>query len=96
MGKKYKPLSTKFKLEVTCITCGSRLDGAAMLSSDRPPRPRDFSLCIDCGQLAQLDEDMKLVKPDPEDLFLLMMSDRWPMIQASQELIRSGGATTIL
>jgi hypothetical protein len=44
-----------------CPTCGHKLDAATGLDHDHKPSPGDLSVCIQCGEILEFDEEIKLI-----------------------------------
>lgn len=58
----------------TCPYCGRNI-GATMKTKDtdqRPPEPGDLSLCFYCGEVAKFDNNMILIKLEPEELIKVL------------------------
>jgi len=49
--------------EVKCIACGVGLKGASGFDEGTKPSPGDISICADCGEIQQFDENMQFRKP---------------------------------
>ncbi|HEY1878489.1 MAG TPA: hypothetical protein VGG68_01005 [Caulobacteraceae bacterium] len=62
-----------------CPYCGKPHDSATNADpgrDERPPEPGDASMCIGCGSMLIFDDDLKLSKPDPETLQILLSDAR--------------------
>ena len=49
-----------------CFTCGHKFDVSS--GGERKPKPGDFSICINCGELGVYDDSLRIVPPTEEDL----------------------------
>jgi len=53
-----------------CPYCGKKMDMATAVKHDmemaKPPKPGNVTVCIECLNVAMFDEDLTLVKMDPE------------------------------
>lgn len=71
----------------TCPGCGGRFDGAASLTSDEPPDPGDFSVCMTCGTILRFGEGLCVRLATAEDLAALSPGGRSALAQA-QAVVR--------
>ena len=46
-----------------CPYCLKKLNRAGHMNRQFRPRPGDFSVCIDCGNILQFDADLRVIKP---------------------------------
>ena len=51
--------------ESWCPACLHRFNGAGSPFHDTPPRPGDYSVCIECAEILTFDANLKTVLPDP-------------------------------
>lgn len=51
----------------SCPECGKRLDAATGLTSDRPPKPGDISVCVGCHAVLEFDDYLRLRLVPVED-----------------------------
>lgn len=62
-----------------CMTCHYEFDSHSGIPIDdespRPPEKGDYSVCLNCGVLAEFDADLNLVALTADQLSELMLSD---------------------
>ena len=75
-----------------CPGCGYKVDSANLLGSEDPvrPRPGDFSICLNCGQLNRYDRELNLVAGIPEDESLLS-AETFAQVRKAQRFIQQRG-----
>jgi hypothetical protein len=55
-----------------CPSCGKIMD-AATSCEGHVPNPKSFTVCVECGQILQFDQDLRLVNADEADLMTLAL-----------------------
>lgn len=59
----------------SCPNCGHIHNGALAANSDVPPKPGDFTICMDCRAVSVYDADMSLKEPSEADLLDMPLVD---------------------
>lgn len=80
-----KPRGYRHRVSI-CPRCGHMLNATSDPKDRGAPRPGDFSLCIECGEILRFDRQLRLKPVTPEmieqlpkstALELLEQKDRW-------------------
>jgi hypothetical protein len=74
-----------------CTHCGVELRAISHVCGIKyEPKPKDFTVCTDCGELSQFGPDMKLIKPDPQDVENVkeFQPQMWDKLSQVQEQIK--------
>jgi hypothetical protein len=79
-----------------CPTCGYEMDGTARIRDrddkvmgDLPPEVGDITLCVNCGEVLEFTEGLKLQLASLNTLVKLSEKQHWA-IEVAQKLIRKG------
>jgi hypothetical protein len=62
-----KPMKPYDTPKTICPKCGGKIDAAAAVSGDRPPREGDLSVCAYCTTLSLYCADLTLRLPTPAE-----------------------------
>ena len=75
----------------TCPCCGTMLDAATAIKEEdeeHAPKPKDLTICVECGEILYYSEDMKLEK-FPEILFNEMDKETQLILNRAKILINA-------
>lgn len=74
-----------------CPECGYGTNAAGNMTGKGKPRPKDFSLCLSCGALLRLDQDLRLQLTSYEVARDDLRPEQLRLITTAQSYIRTRG-----
>lgn len=75
------------KLGTQHCSCGYKFDCASDVEENNRPRPGDFTLCLNCGEIFVFDENMRCNQPTIDEIKNLD-AKTWNLLERAQRLIR--------
>lgn len=73
-----------------CPCCGHQLNSLSLLvvsGDSREPNPKDITICINCGEMSQWNDQLVLEEIGEEELLPFRVSEDWNKIMKAQFLI---------
>lgn len=83
-----KPNPMGIKIPDSICECGYVVNRSADVQGDVTPKKDDLSICINCGQVRQFQEDLTLKTLNDEELKKFQDSDLWHTILKAQLAIK--------
>ncbi len=74
-----------------CPTCGYSVDTASNATGSGKPRPKDFTICLNCGDLLRFAEDLTMIATGVDQTSDELTPKQKQMIAHSQHFIRQRG-----
>jgi hypothetical protein len=63
--------TTRLSKVMVCPECGYKMDSMTSIHNDRKPKPGDWALCLHCGSVLVIKENLEFRFATPEELFML-------------------------
>lgn len=75
-----------------CPHCGYKVDSVTRMGHVEKPKPGDISICLNCGEFGQFNEQLMLEKaPDEADLLLALSDETRQLVVKARELLKLRG-----
>ena len=74
-----------------CPHCGYSTNRTSPLTGARGPKPQDFTICLNCGEFLQFDDNLRMVKTTDADMEAAINPTHMMMVRKAQNWIKARG-----